>query len=160
MKDNKIKVFRYRTTPYVVNFPTPTGVQSYHFSGSKKGINESRYLPQEVVQWLQLSTACLKNGELVIDKESLVENTEVYVDEIELNEYEKNAHTREEIELILTGNFMKMKSALNEITSESEKKFVVDVAKEINIDSNGKRNFLAKWIGVDKDLLFPEDDEE
>lgn len=160
MSDNKIKVYRYRTTPYIVNFPTPTGVQSYQFAGNKKGKKDFKMLPSEVVQWLQMSTSCFKKGQLVIEKEEIPKDSEVYIDETELEEYKKNTHTREEVEEILKGNFPKMKSILKDITSESEKRFFVDVAKEINIDSVGKRKFLAEWIGVDVELLFIDTDDE
>lgn len=159
MADDKIKVYRYRTTPYIVNFPTPTGVQSYTFSGSKKEKKDFKMLPSEVVQWLQMSTSCFKKGQLVIEKETISKDSEVYIDEEDLKEYEKNTHTREEVESILTGNFPKMKSLLKDITSDSEKRFFIDVAKEIKLDSVGKRKALAEWIDLDVDLLFADDEE-
>lgn len=157
---DKIKVYRYRISPFVVNYPTPTGVQSYRFTGSKKGKDDFKYLPLEVIQWLQMSTTAFNDGELVLDEEEVKEVEEVYIDEVDLEEYKKNAHTRQEIESILAGNFMKMKSTLNEITSDSEKRFVVDVAKEIKLDSTAKRKFLAEWLDVDSELLFIDEDTE
>ena len=159
-KEDMIKVYRYRINPYVVNYPTPTGVQSYNFLGSKKGKDEWKMLPVEIVNWLQLSSSCFRDGELVLDKESIEKTDEIYVDENDLEEFEKNSHTRDEAEAILTGNFMKMKSTLNEITSDSEKRFIIDVAKEIKLDSTAKRRFLAEWTEIDVEMLFAEDDEE
>lgn len=156
---DKIKVYRYRISPFVVNFPTPTGVQSYKFTGSKKNREEYKMLPLEVVQWLQLSTSTFYDGELVIETEGIEEIEELYIDEVDLVEYENNTHTRTEVEDILKGNFLQMKSELNKITSDSEKRFVIDIAKEMKIDSVGKRKFLAELIGIDVEFLFADDGE-
>ncbi|MEX0595714.1 MAG: hypothetical protein WD512_04370, partial [Candidatus Paceibacterota bacterium] len=76
----------------------------------------------------------------------------------EKEEYLANSHSYEEVEKILKGNFPKMKKDLNTITAKEGKKFFVDVAKEIGLDSNGKLNFLAQWYGVDRNVLFPNED--
>ena len=134
----QVKVYRYRLSQYIVNFPTPSGIQTYLFSGSKKGSTEYKMLPSEVVNWLKTSSTCFENGELIVDLEDLEKSEEIFIDKVELAEYKKNSHTRDEIEKILTGNVNKMKSELNKITSDSEKKFIIEVAKDLNIDSTAK----------------------
>jgi hypothetical protein len=156
----QVKVYRYRLSQYIVNFPTPSGIQTYLFAGSKKGTTEYKMLPSEVINWLKTSSTCFENGELVVDTTDLEKSDEIFIDKTELAEYEKNSHTREDIEKILTGNVNKMKSELNKITSDSEKKFVIEVAKDLKLDSTSKRVFIAAWTDLDIDMIFTDDDTE
>lgn len=154
--ETMIKVVRYRTVPYTVNFPTNSGgVKSYIWSGSKGKKLDEKQLPREVVDWLLINSRCFTEGELVI-----IEDTEDAKDAVEsidnIEEYKNNTHSREETEQLLTGNFNKMKSELAKITNKNEKKFFIEVAKEIGLDSNSKLKFLAEWYGVKKDILFDE----
>ena len=156
----KVKVYRHRMSHYIVNFPTPTGVQTYKFAGSKKGASEFKMMASEVVNWLKTSTTCFENGELVVDSEDLEKSVEIFIDISDMEEYSRNSHTRDEIESIITGNVNKMKSELNKITSDSEKRFVIEVARELKVDSTTKRNFIASWSGLDVDVIFDEDETE
>lgn len=151
-----IKLARYRTTPYVVNYRTSGGTKRYEWSGSKGTKHDIKRVPEEVVDWLSMNTRCFKNGQLVIIEEDEV--TKDLVDNIvDREEYENNTHTKEEVLKILQGNYKKMEKELGEITSPDEKKFVVDVAKEIAEDlTAGKQKMLAEWVGISKDLLFDE----
>lgn len=106
-----------------------------------------------------MSTTCLSKGSLVVvedkDKEELNYTTD-------LEQLTNNVHTREEIEKILTGNYKAMEKKLNEITSVDEKKFVLEVAKELKIDSSTKRAFIVKWAGIEglsTDEIFSSEDE-
>lgn len=150
-----IKLARYRTTPYVVNMETNGGLKSYSWSGSKGKKHDTKEVPEEVVDWLTMNSVCFNDGELVIVGESkkakeLVSN----IDNVE--EYENNTHSRDEAVQILEGNTNSMKSELNKITNKDEKKFFIEIAKEIELDSNAKLTFLAEWFGVKKDILFGE----
>lgn len=153
-----IKVARYRQFPYIVNFPFGDGTyKTYQWSGSKGNKVDIKLIPEEVVNWLLMESVCFKQGELVIVEDSkeakeIIEN----IDDVE--EYKNNTQSREEIIEILKGNFNKMKAELKKITNPDQKKFVVDIAKEIKLDSHSKLKFIAEWFGVEKDLLF--DDEE
>lgn len=152
--EKTIKVARYRNTPYVVNFSNSNGsLKTYQWSGSKGTKTEIKPIPEEVVDYLIMNSACFRKGELVIVEDSevakeLVEN----IDDKE--EYQNNTHTKEELQKILEGNFAKMKSEINKITNDDEKRFVIDVAKEIKLDSSAKRKALSEWYGVPQDILF------
>jgi hypothetical protein len=54
---------------------------------------------------------------------------------------------------------MKMKGTLNSITSDAEKKFVIDVAQGIASGlAKGKIDFLSEWMSIPSDILFPPED--
>ncbi|MGG2091247.1 hypothetical protein AB1283_00590 [Bacillus sp. S13(2024)] len=149
----QIKVARYRTTPYVVNFITTSGTRTYSWLGSKGNKIDIKPIPTEVLDWLVMDSVCFRDGELVIIEES-EEAKEIVSNLDDVEEYKNNTHSKEEVIKILEGNFNKMKSELGKITNQSEKKFFIDTAKEINLDSNGKLTFLSEWYGVKKDILF------
>lgn len=149
-----IKVARHRTSQYIVNFPTNTGgIKTYVWAGSKGTKVDIKPLPSEVVEYLLLNSMCFRDGELKIVEDSEVAKEVVEsIDDVE--EYRKNSHTKEEAIKILEGNFNKMKTELNKITNKQEKKFFVDVAKEIKLDANSKLKFISDWYGVKQDILF------
>ncbi|PGZ96953.1 hypothetical protein COE51_16410 [Bacillus pseudomycoides] len=149
----QIKVARYRTTPYVVNFITSSGTRTYSWSGSKGNKTDIKSIPSEVLDWLVMDSVCFRDGELAIIEDS-EEAKEIVSNLDDAEEYKNNTHSKEEAVKILEGNFMKMKSDLNKITNQSEKKFFIDLTKEINLDSNAKLTFLSEWYGVKKDILF------
>ena len=154
-----IKVARYRNVPYVVNYNLNGMPRTYTWAGSKNGKYEVKEIPEEVVNWLVMNSQCFNDGELVIVDES--EDAKEIVDNIiEKEQYENNTHTKEEIIKILNSNYNTMVSKLEKITVNEEKRFVIDVAKEIKLDSVKKQKYLADWVGVPADILFTEDDEE
>jgi len=156
MAKNTVKVARYRTTDYILNYPTDAGaVRTYVWSGSKGKHVDVKELPKEVVDYLLINSLCFKNGDLAI-VEDTQEAKEIVDSMPEKEEYKANTHSREEAEKLLKGNFNKMKAELNKITNKDEKKFFIEVAKEIGLDSHGKLKFLADWYGVKFDLLFGE----
>jgi hypothetical protein len=157
MGKETVKVARYRSFDYYVNYPTNTGgVKTYVWSGSKGKRVDVKEVPMELIDYLMVNSMCFKNGELKIIEDS-PEAKEIIETIPEIEEYEANTHSKEEVEAILTGNFNKMKSELNKITNKDEKKFFIDVAKEIKLDSNSKLKFLAEWYGVKQDILFSEE---
>lgn len=154
MGEKMIKVARHRTSNYYVNYHTMNGgVKTYMFSGSKGNKVDTKPLPMEVIDYLMVNSLCFKNGDLHIVEDSK-EAKEVVESLPEKEEYEANTHTREEAENILKGNFNKMKATLKKVTNKDEMKFFIDVAKEIELDSNAKLKFLSEWYGVKQDILF------
>ncbi len=154
MENQIVKVARYRTTEYYVNYPTNNGgIKTYTWSGSKGKKVDIKPIPMEVIDYLTVNSRCFKEGELKI-----IEDTPVAKEVVETipdkEEYEANSHSKDEIEKLLSGNFNKMKSELGKITNKDEKKFVVETAKEIKLDSNSKLKFIAEWYGVKQDILF------
>ena len=95
-------------------------------------------------------------GELVLDETN--ENIDELKEHIyEIEEYEANSISKDEIKKILEGNFKKMESELNKIKLDSTKRFVLDVAKEIKIESAAKQRFIKEWLGTELTIeeLFP-----
>lgn len=153
--EKMIKVARYRNTPYIFNFVTNGGTKRYEWVGSKGDRIDVKSLPVEAVNWLMMHSLCFKRGELVIieDTEDAKEIVENLGDELE--EYKLNINTKEEIIKNLNGNFMKMKKWLEGVTVDSEKKFVIEIAKELKDDlAGGKLKFIAEWADVPQDILF------
>ncbi|MED1863235.1 hypothetical protein P4V41_07185 [Fictibacillus nanhaiensis] len=152
---SEIKIARYRTSPYIVNFITNGGTKVYSWSGSKGKKVDIKPIPQEVVEWLTMNSVCFRDGELAIIEENK-EAKEIVENIDDLEEYRNNTHSTEEAIKILEGNVNKMKAELKKITNKDEKKFFIDTAKEIKLDSNAKLTFLADWFGIKKDILFDE----
>jgi hypothetical protein len=152
-KTKTIKIARYRTSPYIVNYITNGGIKTYQWAGSKGNKVDIKEIPQEVVEYLLMNSACFREGELkIIEDTPEAKEAVSNIDDIE--EYRNNTHSKEEAKKILEGNINKMKSELNKITNKDEKKFFIEVAKEIKLDSNAKLKFLSEWYGVQQDILF------
>ncbi|AKO91914.1 hypothetical protein BEH_07245 [Priestia filamentosa] len=152
----EIKIARYRNTPYTVNFTTNGGMKTYKWTGVKGKKADIKPIPEEVVDWLLMNSICFREGELKIIEDT--EEAKQAVENIDDKEaYENNSHSKEEVISALEGNFNKMKSVLNKVTNKDEKKFIIDVAKEIKLDSNAKLKFLAEWYGIKQDILFSEE---
>lgn len=158
MADKMVRVSRYRDGDYVVNYDMNGRIITYKWTGCKGNKIDTKLIPDYVVDWLVMSTTAISNGSLVIEKD---EASKEIIENINYEETVKNVvHTRKEIEEILTGNYNKMKSELSKIYNKAEKDFVISIAKELNIDSIGKRRFLAEWIGIDVDMLFIDEEIE
>lgn len=149
-----IKVARHRTSQYIVNYPTNVGgLKTYIWAGSKGKKVDVKPLPSEVVEYLMLNSMCFKDGELkIVEDTPAAKEVVEQLDDVE--EYRNNSHTKEEAIKILEGNVNKMKSELKKIENKQEKKFFVDVAKEIKLDSNAKLKYISEWYGVKQDILF------
>lgn len=146
-------VARYRPTDYIVNYTGNDGNKKrYVWSGSKKDRVDKKPIPKYIIDDLTMTSNCFNDGELVIidekDKKSITEG----IDDVE--KYENNTNSKEDIVKTLNKSITQMKKDLKKITVNSEKQFVIQVAKEIELDSKGKLKFLAEWIGVKEELLF------
>jgi hypothetical protein len=159
MSENLIKVARYRNTPYSVNPPRGANWKPIVWSGSKGEKMDTQPVPEEVIQYLVMNSVCFKDGELIIieDTEEAKEAVNGIVD---IDEYKENAHSKEEIIKLLNGSIQKMKTVLSKIENVQEKNFVIDIAKEIKLDSNSKLKFLSEWMNIPQDILFEEENEE
>lgn len=149
-----VKLARYRKTDYFVRAFTSNGEKQYTWTGTKGNKVDVKEVPNEVYEYLAMNSICFDNGELVLVDDN--ENIEELKNSISDREsYDKNTHTKDEIEKILKGNFPKMKKSLNDITVNSEKHFVLSVAKEMADDlAKGKVDFLAEWMGIEASILF------
>ncbi|MCA1021641.1 hypothetical protein [Halobacillus litoralis] len=149
-----VKLSRYRNTGYFVRAFTSQGEKQYTWSGAKGNKVDTKEVPNEVYDYLTMNSLCFDKGELVIAEDNEdAEDLKQSIDDVEA--YDHNTHTKEEIEKILKGNTNKMKKELESVTSESEKQFVISIAQEMAEDmTKGKLDFLAEWMGTDADILF------
>jgi len=147
-----IKVARHRNYPFIVNYNLDNGTRrTWEWSGSKNDKTDTKQIPEEVVQHLIMNTTAFSDGDLKIIEDS--EEAKDMVDNLG-EDYKNNAHSKEEISKLLTGNFNKMKSEISKITNKQELSFICEVAKEIKLDSNSKLAFLAEIMNVPQDILF------
>lgn len=145
---------RYRNSDYTVRCEIDGAEKRYTWKGSQGNKVDKKKVPQEVVDWLNMNTICFSKGALVVegDKEVTEEIIEEFADK---EEYENNTHSFDEIAKILKGNYKRMEKELKNITVDDEKRFVVDVSKEIQDElTAGKLKFVAEWYGQEYDILF------
>ena len=148
----KVTLLRHRGTEYVVNYEN----KKYVWPPSRGNVISKRDVPMDVYEWLTSYTTAFRFGELVLDKTN--ENIDELKERIyEIEDYEANSISKDEIKKILEGNFKKMESELNKIKLDSTKRFVLDVAKEIKIESAAKQRFIKEWLGTELTIeeLFP-----
>jgi len=101
-----------------------------------------------------MNTACFDKGQLVIQEDDVIVN-EIKDTITEVDTYENNTNTKEDIEKLLGGNINKLKAELKKITVDSEKQFVIDIASDMKENlTKGKLDALAEWMGVSADILF------
>ncbi|HCL4447330.1 TPA: hypothetical protein N2D16_002936 [Clostridium botulinum] len=155
MEENNIKVARYKNLPYGVYYEDNGIKKPYKWSGSKGNILDIKPVPESVVNWIMQNAKTFDDAELVIIEDT--EEAQEIAENIEnIEDIKENLYTRQEVEDILTGNFMKMKSDLEKVTLKTEKDFICRVAQEIGIDSMGKQKFLAEWADKKREVLFEE----
>jgi len=141
------KVARNRSFEFTVNCPITK--KETKFLGSRNGFTDVKDIPEETFNWLMASTTTFKDGELaLVEEDGLVELKKATYEE-EFESIKANTHTRDEIVKILNGNTNAMKKQLESITIPEEKRFVVEIAKDIKLDSVAKVDFIKAWSGVD-----------
>lgn len=140
----KVILERHKIGDYIINFES----KSYIIPGSKGKIIGTKEVPYSVYEYLTMFTDCFKDGELVIQVKTNDEK-ELLSDFYGKEEYEANALKKDDIVKLLSGNLKKMESELNKITSNTTKRFVLDVAKEIKVENATKQRFLKEWLGLE-----------
>lgn len=141
----KVILERHKMGDYIINHEN----KSYIVPSSRGKIVGKKEVPFSVYEYLTMFTSCFKDGELVIQAKTKEQKEELLEDVYGREEYESNALTKEEVIKLLGGNLKKMESELNKITSETTKRFVLDVAKEIKIENATKQRFLKEWLGLE-----------
>ncbi|WP_368900849.1 hypothetical protein [Oceanobacillus oncorhynchi] len=150
-----VKLERRRKTGYFVRAFTSQGEKQYVWSGIKNGRTDVKEVPDEVYEYLTMNSVCFDKGELAVFESDKTKKSNLEQSIGDQESYKQNSHTQKEIQDILNGHHMKMKSELNKITVDSEKDFVIDVAKDMADKlAKGKIDFLAEWYGVESDILF------
>lgn len=154
MEKNTVKLARLRSTEYIVNHDTGIRKIEYKWAGCKKGGKPMvKEIPIELFDYLNMATTTLSSGALVIadtepDKEEIVSQIQ------EVEEYENNSHTYQEIvDLLKKSNLAKLKKELSTITARPEKMFVKEVADELAESEEGLNNnkleFIKEWFTQD-----------
>lgn len=147
--EEKIILERHRKRDYTVNF----NGKRYYWASAKGTIVSKVSVPREVYDYLAMSTNCFKHGELIISKTISPELKEELKEEIyEKEEQEANSLTRDDVEKLLKGNIKNMETELEKVTSDSTKRFVLDIAKEIKISNVNKQKFIKDWMGTELPL--------
>lgn len=149
------KLARLINTPYSVRYEGKT----YEWGGAKGGIITTKEVPEEVLNYLLGSTSVFQKGRLKIVEDDSQETKEAIENIPDKEGYEANTLSEKEIQDILKGNINKMKSELNKITSQSTKNFVLQIAKDIKIDSASKQTFIKEWLGLNSTVeeIFSEE---
>ncbi|WP_405101435.1 hypothetical protein [Oceanobacillus sp. FSL H7-0719] len=145
---------RYRNSDYTVRCEINGSEKKYTWKGSNGKKIDKKKVPQEVVDWLNMNTVCFSKGKLVIEgkKEDVDKQKEEMTDP---DLYDKNTHTREEIEKALTGHHKTLEKLLNDVTVDDEKRFVTDIAVELQDKLTGaNQTRIAEWAGIEKEILF------
>jgi len=155
MEDKKVKLERRRNTAFTVNCPKTN--KTFIWNGAAGNKIDSKEIPQETYDWLFVSTTTFTSGELVPSELEAIEELQESLDEEDKERVQNNINTRAEIVELLEGNTNSMKAKLEKITEKSEKTFVIDIAKEIKLDSAAKREFLSKWSGYEIDFSSEEE---
>lgn len=149
MENEKILLERHKKRDYTVRYDN----KRYYWADAKGQIVAKVGVPREVYDYLNMSTNCLKNGELILSKNISPELKEDLESEMyEKEEQEANSLTREEVEKILKGNMNYMKTSLEKVTSMTTKQFVLDIAKEIKLNNSNKQKFIKDWYGTEMSL--------
>lgn len=154
--EEQIILERHRPTPYVVNFEN----KRYEWLGAKNGVPSTKKVSREVYDFIAMGTSALESGKLVLSKKMNEEYVEELKEEIpDVEKYEQNALTKEEIEKILNGNLKTMNKAFSEIEESSTKQFIYKVAKEMGIKNSDKQKMIKELIGSELSIedLFCEE---
>lgn len=148
-----VTLLRYKKNEYIVNHEGKT----YVWAGAKGEIPGKKVVPVDVYDFLAMRTTTFRDGELVIEAKTK-EEKEAMLDTIyEREEYESNALSREEVVKILNGNYKKLEAELKKITSNTTKRYVLEVAREIKLESAAKQRIIKEWMGSSLNIeeLFP-----
>lgn len=150
--EEKITLARYKNVDFTVNYEK----KKYVWAGAKGTVVSKKQVSSELVDWLMSFTTTFVNGDLVIvnneDKSKEVEENMTDIDE-----FKANSMTKEEVSALLKGNYKKLESELNKITSDSTKRFILEVAKEIKLESAPKQKLIKDMMGSGltiEDLFF------
>ena len=145
-KNEKVKLLRVREGDFTINFEN----RKYVARGKSKGmkVTPSVEVPWDCYEFLAFSSTTFRDGELVIAKDN--ENYDMLMEHIvnDLEQYEINSITREDIVKILNSNVTSMQKELQRITSANLKQWVLRIAKEIGIDNTIKQKFLIEWLDI------------
>ena len=154
----KIKVARNRSLPYVANVKNQDGyLRTFTWRGAKKGQKPHVLeIEEEFVEELKSGTQAFILGELEILDEEQKESFKEMLNDDQIKDLKNNTHTREQVVEMLSSHHKTLEKELKKITNESEIKFVIEVAKQENIDKVSVRRALSKWVGVPMEMLFPE----
>lgn len=150
-----VKLERVRGGDFIVNYNNGLSTKTFTWTGAKGSKTMTLNVPTELFEWLAHSTSTITDGELkLVESQPNVEEIKSNIPDLET--YENNSHSREDIIKLLKGNINKMKSVLNKVTAQSEKQFIKSIADELNESDDeglpkGKNDFIEEWIKLKSD---------
>ncbi|MBM7835740.1 hypothetical protein [Clostridium sardiniense] len=142
--EEQIILERHRQNPYTVNYEN----KKYEWLGARNGVPSVKKVPREVYDFIAMGTSALESGKLVLGKKISDELKKDLLEEIpDVEKYEKNALTKEEVEKMLKGNLKSLEKAFSEIEEAATKQFIYKVAKEIKIENANKQKMIKDLLG-------------
>lgn len=168
MEERKILVAHDGPHKYTINFYNHiTGKpEQYVFPEYRRGSKRERthYISEECYYYLKDETNTFKNGKLrVVVEEAPVDlkesQKEAETEVIDTTpEYEENVLTREEIEKIMKGTKATIAKRFGSIESSSQKSFIVETIKELEISNLDKLREVVRVLygeEMELDYIFP-----
>lgn len=150
-----VKLENIKSQEFTINYTTVDGhIKSYKFPASKGNRNTVIEVPDAVYEHLRYETKTFELGYLALARDE--ENEAIIEDYINITE-ETPIIERDKIIELLQGRIGDLKKVLN---SDSQLELVqefVRVAKEIKLDSDSIKTYLATLLGHkdNKDFIFP-----
>lgn len=142
---------------FIVNFPLENGhVRTYEFKAPHGNRRSIREIPEDVYTYLRFETDTFQDGFLILVEDA---ETDAQIKE----EYEEvkpeYLYTVEEIKDCLS-HANKLKKAITEDTPKEVIWDFVKIAREIGVDSEAVKKYLAKLLGQEnnREVIFPEND--
>lgn len=154
--EEQVILERHRPTPYTVNCEN----KKYEWLGAKNGVPSTKRIPREVYDFIAMGTSALSSGKLILSNKMKEDQVEELKEEIiNIEEYDKNALTKEDVEKMLKGNLNTVKKALKEVTEYSTKQFIYQVAKDMQLDNSNKQKMIKELLGSELSIedLFGEE---
>lgn len=169
-QDKKILLVHDGPNKFTINYRNPfTGQREYHlFPAYKRGSKRERTaeVSMDCYYYLKDETTSFKEGYLRVVTEQVPEE----VKEVQLEaqqevidttpEYEENVLTKDEIEKIMKGTKATIAKRFANIENSSQKQFIVDTVKELEIKNVDKLREVARVLygeEMELDYLFPEE---
>lgn len=171
MNEKQVILIRKQSTPFIVNFPIDGRIKKYIWKGTQGKKLDEKAIPFEVYDWLSTYTTTFQEGMLILKETKDKEVIEIKENIENIDKVEKAILTKSEVEDILTkGNHLSLKKKLKELIEgqsdeviENQKRYVVNIASEIGIDSSTKRKIICEWAGLNyenSDLVFDKEVKE
>lgn len=154
MEQEKVILERHKPTDFIVNYENKRVV----WRGSKGKMLDKKEVNRDLFDYLAMSTKAISDGALVIS-DKVINKSEILDELVDKEAYESNALTKDEVIKLLDSKFDKMAKEFEKITSQSTKQFILEVAKEMGLESSKKQKYIKDMLGSELSIeeLFEEE---